>query len=183
MVDNVAGETSWCSRCKTFWPADSFRLRTRSSGLRQRWCIGCEITTRTQRKAADPFMQKAKWTVSNHAIRYRMARREFVKLYGWRAARIAADMRRAWGHICVYCERPFSVRRGFGDLTLDIVRRADAPYYDTNVAFCCWTCNSEKRRMTPDAWARRLMFWRAYGKHWETRQPVKQLHFLGLVGT
>lgn len=162
---------SHCSRCRGSFEQDvGFRRNPggRKAGILafRAVCIGCEQTKRDDERHIDPFLSKARWTIRHHAEKYSMAPREFVANFGWDVERVAHLMRHAFDNTCVYCRRAYSsMLNGVRDVTMDIVDPARPPHLETNTTPCCQTCNSEKRDLAPDIWARKLRFWREWEEH------------------
>jgi 5-methylcytosine-specific restriction endonuclease McrA len=126
-------------------------------------CIGCEQTNRDTKRHVDPFIAKARWTIRHHAARRGMKSPEFAASFGWDVHRVAHLLRHQYENTCTYCRRPYSsMLNGVRDITIDIINPANKPYLETNTTPCCQTCNSSKRDLPPDDWARKLKFWREY---------------------
>lgn len=150
-----------CSRCGTTYPAHlvdaAFRsassLRDASSrGWRARVCRPCEQTKRDERKIRDRWAVKARDVIRRHAVRLQVSKEDLVGRYGWDPARLAHDAEFQYGNGCSYCGHQYvAMGHGLADITLDIMDRAQAPYYRTNTKWCCQTCNRKKGDRDP-AW-------------------------------
>jgi hypothetical protein len=119
---------------------------------------------------------KARDTIRRHTRRLGVG---LTGRYGWLALRIAELMKRSYEGACAYCMRPYrGMGHGLHDITLDVIDPRAAPYFATNVTFCCRTCNLEKGTMTPVQWAERLAYWREYATHTGQRLAPLQLALL-----
>lgn len=162
-----------CIRCGVVFPPEEamvfFRLnpdtraRIHARRARRSVCIGCEQTERDERKRQRRALEKARWTLRFHAAREGMTAPAFGARYGWVVARIVHDIEHAFENTCGYCWRPYAeMEHGLADVTIDIVDRDKPPYYDTNTKPCCRTCNTEKGKLSPEAWALKLQAWRRW---------------------
>jgi hypothetical protein len=143
-------------------------------------CIGCELTARNEPTLEARALRKSRQTIQHHAEKYGMSRSEFSAQYGWDARRLAHDIKHALENTCRYCWTPYSeMGHGLDDLTFDIIDRSKPPYYHTNVSVCCRTCNTEKAKMPPDLWSRRLLGWRQW-RSWMDGMKVNPLQGLPL---
>lgn len=157
-----------CRKCKQVYPDVFFyqntvrKLETRGFPKIYRLvkliCIGCQIDERTTKKRRDRPHAKAYRTLTRHADKYiRLKlienREKFAEMYGWDLDRMAADIEHGYKHVCPYCDEKFTeMGNGLSDITLDILNPKMAPYYRTNVRWCCSTCNQTKRRLSPEEW-------------------------------
>jgi len=133
------------------------------AGLKAR-CRLCEITERTEAKRANRFREKARRTLRNHAKKYGQKTADFAADYGWDIDVMARDISQAGEHECLYCREAFTSENGLGDISLDIVDREKPPHYETNVRWCCRTCNQIKGTTDPAKWGdflRELRRWKA----------------------
>lgn len=159
-----------CEKCRGWYDRDvAFRLNPgrytclRSAPQHRVNCIGCEQTARDTSRHKDPFIEKARWTARRHAKRLGMKKAQFVAAYGWDTARVAHRLRHDYENTCAYCRRPYATMlNGVRDITMDIIDPAREPFLETNTIPCCQTCNSSKRDLPPDMWARKLKFWREW---------------------
>ena len=56
-------------------------------------------------------------------------------------------------------------RTGYADITLDICRPGEEPYYGTNTRYICMTDNREKHNMAPERWQLRKRVWAWWKRH------------------
>jgi hypothetical protein len=136
---------------------------------RGRTCYPCVRTAKDQRKGENRWIVKAKDTIRRHALERGMSAEDFSRKYGWDPERMARDMARAYLDglgVCDECEEPYGgMGHGYADLTLDICRPDDEPYYGTNTRYICMTDNREKRNMTPERWQLRKRVWAWWKSH------------------
>jgi hypothetical protein len=172
-----------CLECKGWFDAESgFRLNPHAKGrghtrvpTRRARCIGCEQEARDARKQANRWVVKARDTIRRHARKYGLSVSEFSNRYAWTAQRIAHDFQHAFDNTCPYCWRRYiDMPVGFANVTIDIRNREEEPFYHINTERCCPTCNTEKRDMNPQQWARRLQYWREKKLHDKTRAPLPE---------
>ena len=166
----MALDNKQCRTCGGWYGAEvGFRkngLDVRGRQLRHATCIGCEGEARQAMREADPFIRKASSTIGHQAKRFGMAAPVFVATYGWNLAKVAHQMRHAYENACTYCRKPYSgMEGGPGMVTTVIVDPALPPYFDTNTAACCRSCNSTKGNLSPAAWAETLRYWREWEAH------------------
>jgi len=177
-----------CEKCRGWYDRDVAFRRSNLLAYAGRKnfhpvCVGCEQTERDTLKHKDPFIEKAHATVRGHAQRRGIKKAEFISLYGWDIKRVAHILRHGYENTCTYCRRLYSTMlNGIRDITMDIIDPAREPFLETNTTACCQTCNSSKRDMPPDMWARKLRFWR----EWEANQlrmpqPPIQLNLIDLL--
>lgn len=177
-----------CRRCHCpFYESevDAFfrRTSTQRSLRTQRMavCIGCELTARTDAKVENRWRVKAKRTFDHHVAKFVAAgvapdRLTFVERFGWDVDQMAHDAEHAHSNGCPYCFRPFAeMANGPRDVTLDIVDPEAKPYYQTNVRWCCATCNTEKQRTPPELWGAKLAAWRRWRKWTASEYPPDSL--------
>ena len=167
-----------CRRCRDWYDRDAFFRRKRraiqmtpglhiSSPQFHGVCIGCETTSRTERKADDRWPEKARSTIQRHARRYKKSTNEFVRLYGWDTHRVAHLLKHAFDNTCVYCRKLYSgMQNSQWQVTMDIIDPRLPPHLETNTVPCCQTCNREKSNTPPELWARKLRMW----ARWEANQ-------------
>jgi hypothetical protein len=123
-------------------------------------CRACELTARDQRKQRDPWLIKAHTAIRSHAARLGIDREALVTRYGWDPQRLAHDAEHHYTELCTYCPRPYAeMGHGLSDITLDVQDRDRPPYYRTNTAWCCQTCNRRKGVMTPEEFEADLLMW------------------------
>jgi hypothetical protein len=167
------GHSVACWECGTVYPYDIAlvmfhrdlweRIRSRGRAV----CIPCKQIDRDQRKSLRPALKKAADTVKHHAKRFGMTTSDFTRRYGWEVARVAHDIEHAYENTCSYCWRPYvEMAHGLADVTIDIIDPGQPPYY-ANTRPCCRTCNTEKGRLTPVEWARKLAGWRLWREQQE----------------
>lgn len=145
-------------------------------------CIGCEQTARTERKTADRWLEKARSTIQRHAARYKKTTKEFVRLYGWDAPRVAHILAHAFDNTCPYCRDPYAAMPNpQWQVTMDIIDPEKLPFLETNTQPCCQTCNREKSNTPPELWARKLRAWAEWEAHKRTRTPPAVQLLLGLA--
>jgi len=172
-----------CRKCRGWFDQQAFfrknpdnRSRAHISAREFRViCIGCETTARTELKNADSWLAKARSTIRRHASRYKKTTKEFVRLYGWDAPRIAHILKHAFDNTCPYCREMYATMpNAQWQVTMDIIDPSKQPYLETNVQPCCQTCNREKSNTPPELWARKLRAWAVWKEHQETRAPEPQ---------
>jgi hypothetical protein len=145
-------------------------------------CVGCELTDRNDPTPEERARRKAQNSIATHAEKYGMKPLEFAKRYGWDVERMVYDILHGHENTCPYCWERYDVMgHGLSDITLDVVDSKAEPYYGTNVRWCCQTCNREKSTMSPELWARRLIFWKQY-MQWRERLKQNPTHGLPLFG-
>lgn len=167
-----------CSRCDgIFDEATFFARNTRGSAIanpsnRRAVCIGCQQTSRDEKKYANRGLIKARSCLRTHAAKY-IARgvvatqAEFAERFDWDVKQMAHDINFEYGNGCRRCRRSFATMgNGLADITLDIIDPKKLPYYRTNVRWICRTCNSAKSDVDPDEDGRRLEAW----SRWERKQ-------------
>lgn len=170
MLSKMAEGAKKCKRCGATYPAElvlrAFEARRKAKvggsilpPLRS-ICRPCRQGHRDSRKAQDPFLSKAQWTIRKHAKRFEIEHSKFVEVYGWRAEFLAHDAKHAFENGCPDCRRPFStMRHGIADLTLDITNPAEAPFYGKNTRWICGTCNMKKGKLGATEWGRDAAMW------------------------
>jgi 5-methylcytosine-specific restriction endonuclease McrA len=162
MEGNDVPQGRRCNRCGTTYPPHlvegAFRFRgldasrPRSTGRGRSVCRPCEQTQRDQRKISNRWAVKARDVIRRHAVRFGIDKNDLVTRYGWEPERLAHDAEFQYGNGCTYCgEKYAEMGHGMGDITLDVLRRDEAPYYRTNTNWCCQTCNRKKGTTTPEA--------------------------------
>lgn len=171
----VCAECSGCFDAESGFAANFGYTRiTKSSRVqyRRRKCIRCEQNARDAAKQANRWLIKARDTLGRHTRRYNethntsLTPTQFSHKFFWVPARIAHDMRHAYDNTCMYCWYPYAkMPSGIASVTIDIRDRDDDPAYHINVCVCCNTCNTEKGRMTPEQWQRRLQYWKEVREH------------------
>lgn len=140
-------------------------------------CIVCEQEARDAVKERDRWKIKARDTLRRHARKYKLSPAEFGTRYAWTVERIAHDLKHAFENTCCYCWKPYAeMPVGIANATIDIFDRGMEPFY-SNTRCCCPTCNTEKGRMTPEQWARRLL---VYREHAENKQRRANNRLYGL---
>jgi hypothetical protein len=167
-----------CRRCQVTYPDElieaAFQPVHVKSALRGRMhlplkrrggrtCYPCIRTAKDKRKGENRWVVKAKDTLRRHALSLGISVEDLTGKYGWNPDRMARDMARVYADglgLCDECEQPYGVMgHGFADLTLDICRPGDDPYYGTNTRYICMTDNREKANMTPERWQLRKRAW------------------------
>ena len=165
-----------CTRCGGTFDAEAFFRRNRTLvanayATTRPVCIGCEQTSRDDRKLEDRWRQKARDTLNRHADRFierglASSRPDFAERFGWDIDRMAHEAEHAYGNGCTYCGHGYlSMGHGFADITLDIVDREAPPYYATNTTWCCSTCNRDKGRTPIHLWGAKLVAWSKWRQH------------------
>jgi hypothetical protein len=141
-------------------------------------CIGCRQTDRDIKKAADPWIAKVRSSIAHHAKKFELSAVAFCRQFGWTIDRLAYVLSHAYDNTCEYCYRSYKeMRNGLADITLDIVDPKQPPFFPTNVKPCCRTCNTEKGSMSPERWARRLIYYREWAEQ-QGRVPRQSDLFL-----
>lgn len=177
-----------CRECLGWYDRQAgFALNSRSGGYtrittiprqRRSRCIACEQNSRDEAKRRNRWTKKARDTLGRHARKYKLSPAEFRARYSWSVERIAHDMEHAFDNTCSFCWKPYAdMPGGYASVTIDIFDRDAEPFYQTNTRCCCPTCNTEKGKMTPEEWARRLQFYR---EHAENELKRKNNRLLGL---
>jgi len=169
-----------CRRCLVEYPDDligpafehrerRLRMHLQSKFRKARTCYPCVRTAKDQRKDENRWIVKAKDTTRRHAISLGIPAEELVTKYGWDPERMARDMARAYLDglgVCDECEEPYGgMGHGYADLTLDICRPGEEPYYGTCTRYICMTDNREKHNMTPERWQLRKRVWAWWKSH------------------
>jgi hypothetical protein len=130
---------------------------------RGRTCYPCVRTARDQRKGENRWTVKVKDTTRRHAISLGIPVADLITTYGWERKRMARDQARAYADglgVCDECEEQYgAMGHGIADLTLDICRPGEAPYYGINTRYICMTDNREKHNMPPERWQLRKRVW------------------------
>ncbi len=180
----MSDSTRRCSRCGQRWETDFFRVsQTKEakgstdasvSKRHQRLngvCIGCENALRDRLKDANRARSKALSCIRRHCISYNkknettLSTAEFKAKFDWNESRMAEEIDRAWESTCPTCDEPFHSKLGFVNITLDIIRPDDPPYYRTNAQWVCRTCNTRKARVDPSRWSAQQIIWKKYIEH------------------
>jgi hypothetical protein len=172
-----------CRKCYVTYPDDLIEAAfqpTTDAALRKRMhlplkrrkgrtCYPCIRTARDQRKGENRWIVKVRDTRRRHAISLGIPEEVLTEKYGWHEDRMARDMARAYADglgLCDECEEPYGpMGHGFADLTIDICRVGEEPYYGTNTRYICMTDNREKRNMTPARWQLRKRVWAWWRSH------------------
>jgi hypothetical protein len=176
-----------CSRCGRLADEDAFFRKNkehRRSGqvhlATHAVCIGCELTERNDPTPEARALRKAKNSLQHHAEQYDLSPSDFGKRYGWKPERMAHHILHDLENTCFYCEIPYAkMGHGMSDITLDIINPKNPPYYFDNVRWCCQTCNSEKGKLPPELWSRRLIEWKEYAA-WIATMEQNPTHGLPL---
>jgi hypothetical protein len=172
--------TKECARCGGLFDAEAF-FRTHHGGAyahapsrgTQSVCIGCEQTARDAEKARDRWPAKVRDTIRLHARKLGVTVVVLVKEFGWEFDQLLHDVKHAYSNGCPYCRESFAgMGHGFGDITLDLVERADPPHYSINTKWVCATCNREKGRTPAELWARKLAAWAEWDRHQKRLQRM-----------
>jgi hypothetical protein len=170
----------YCVECREWYGEVFFEVvRSKNScygkANKQLRCIGCRLTRRTDDKNnGKRFLVKARSALLKHAPKFKktgliQAASELTDRFGWDIRNMAHDIEHAFKNGCPYCRRPFAeMANGLGDVTLDIIRPADDPFYTTNTKWCCMSCNRGKAKASPERWAAKLLYW----AKWEKRQAI-----------
>lgn len=166
-----------CSECGGWFEADAF-FRSRglyaSSPLRA-ICIGCEQTKRDAKKSDDGgrWIVKIRDTIRRHAARLKLSVETLEQQYGWNFDRMLHEAKHAYANGCQYCGEPFrEMGHGLADLTLDIMDPTRPPYYTTNVAWSCMTCNREKCQKSAAIWGAKRAAWETWKRR--RRLPIQR---------
>lgn len=131
--------------------------------------MGCEQTTRDERKQRDRMLQKIRDTTSRHARKFGITRERLMHHYGWTVEKLKSDALEHYERKgCSYCEKAFLKGQTMNDLTLDIVDPTKEPFYSFNVKWICNACNRMKQLASPVVFAIRLAMW----KRWHARQAI-----------
>ena len=131
-------------------------------------CRGCLQTKRDTKKAKNRPLQKARDAYKHHAQKFIERgiithRDELRTAFGWNLNQMSHDIKHASKNGCRYCEQLFSkMAHGLASVTLDIINPEDPPFYQTNVAWVCRTCNTEKQRTPPAVWGQILQCYRRW---------------------
>jgi hypothetical protein len=156
------------------------KMHPSAKSSRRRTCYPCVRTAKDKRKGENRFTVKAKDTIRRHALSLGISERDLIEKYGWSPERMARDMARAYADglgLCDECEEPYSgMGHGFADLTLDVCRPGEEPYYGTNTRYICMTDNREKHNMDPERWQLRKRVWAWWKTHKDL--PPEQLGLL-----
>lgn len=92
--------------------------------------------------------------------------KELGDVFGWELGRMAEDAKHAYDGRCSDCGCTFaSMVNGLFDLTLDVRQPTDPPYYGTNTAWICQTCNRAKGRTPLHLWGAKRQGWRVWHEH------------------
>jgi hypothetical protein len=119
---------------------------------------------------------KIRDTIRRHADGLGFTIEQLQRQFGWDAAQMTHDARHAYDNGCPYCNAAFkSMGHGLTDITLDIVRRDQPPYYAINVKWVCATCNRTKGRRSAEEWAVLLASWATWKR--VPRQPSQPALF------
>lgn len=169
-----------CRSCKVTFPDElvaaafehrerRLRMHLQSRIRRGRTCYPCVRTAKDQRKGENRWVIKAKDTIRRHAISLEISAQDLTVKYGWDPERMAREMARAYADglgLCAECEEPYSgMGHGYADITLDICRPGEEPYYGTNTRYICMTDNREKHNMAPERWQLRKRVWAWWKRH------------------
>ena len=159
-----------CLKCGEYYDESFFHQNVGDTRITQKraTCIGCEQQRRDDAKNSPlkRAKKKAHASIRNHAKKLGCSKDKLRDKYGWDADRMAKDILHAYNNGCCYCHTPFKDMGDMSNVTIDIFDVDAPPYYETNVRYCCPTCNKEKQRTPPDEWGLRLQMW----KRWEKRQ-------------
>jgi hypothetical protein len=110
----------------------------------------------------------------------RMRPREWAERYGWDKYRIKRALEQEYAGPCWHCGTLYATMgHGLADLTVDIVRPDDEPYWGTNTRLCCMTCNREKSRMPSELYERRRQEW-ARHRAWQAAKTDARCRGLAL---
>jgi hypothetical protein len=170
-----------CRRCHVTYPDDLVQAAFQPKGwirgkmhpsARYRTCYPCVRTAKDQRKGENRWIVKARDSTHHHALTRGISERVLAEKYGWQTERMARDAARAFADglgVCAECEKEFgSMGHGYADLTIDICRPDEEPYYGTNTRYICMGCNREKHNMTPERWQLRKRVW----AWWKTNKSL-----------
>ncbi len=152
------------------------QYRHTNTQSRRSVCTGCAQTKRDAKKSQNRPLQKARDAYRHHAQKFIGCGiikhpSELRTVFGWNLNQMSHDIKHASKNGCKYCERLFSkMGHGLASITLDIMNPEDPPYYQTNVAWACRTCNSEKQRRPPAVWGEILQCYR----QWRQIQKEKE---------
>src|SRR5262245_29452968 len=134
-----------------------------------RTCYCCTRSARDVRKGEDRWIVKARDSKRRHAISLGISVEELGEVYGWDERRMARDAAARYADglgLCDECEEPYgAMGHGYADITLDVCRPGEAPYYGTNTRWICATDNREKHNMTPERWQLRKRVWKWWKQH------------------
>lgn len=143
-------------------------------------CKGCEQERRDSAKASLQGRARMKaWNcLRSHAEHLGKSVAELRDTYGWIVDNMTHDILHAFENGCPYCRQPFhEMEHGLANMSLDIVRPGDAPYYGINTQWVCRTCNTEKQRTPPNEWGENLQGRRMW-QEWQ-RKRMKQMELWG----
>lgn len=177
-----------CLECGDVWPLAFFEFNpdNRRTGkctsplcdhpdhYRAR-CIGCRLSVRTERNAADPFAVKLRRTLTRHARQDGYASLAvWERATGLSVATMAADAEAEFDHgRCTHCRRRWSsMPNGRADMTLDR-HDPDKPLTRSNYRWLCATGNRAKQRTPPHKWDQKQRCWELYDERIEERRVVQ----------
>jgi len=170
-----------CPRCGLTYPEIFFRKSwayAYAQTYRRSNCLGCELKDRDEQKKHDRWKTKANDAFRRHADKYiklglAKSRGEFAEKFGWDVEKMAHQAKHCYENGCRYCGEPFcDMGHGLADITLDVTDPKQAPFYSTNTAWICGTCNREKGRRSASEWALILICW----ARWRKRQAAMAIH-------
>jgi hypothetical protein len=163
-----------CIRCHTGYPDELIAVMFRTTGLMHQTrnvCVPCEETAVDQHKQQNRWTVKARDTIRRHAQRLDIDKTKLIEVYGWDPKLLAHDMQHAYKNGCRYCHELYSTMpHGLSDITLDIIRPSEEPYYAINCTWCCQTCNRAKSNMKAENWEKKRRGYRIR-REFQNRMP------------
>src|SRR5262245_7629578 len=154
-----------CIKCGGLFDDVFFRKNRHTRMSTRKWhrlvCIGCEQTTRDEKKIQDRWPAKIRDTIRRHASSLKISPESLRDGYGWDFERLKHDAQHAYQNGCAYCGVLYRQMKSgsLSNITLDIINPEAPPYYLTNTRWCCMTCNYKKGRTDPTTWSARQACW------------------------